>query len=152
MRNVIPFPEHEQEEYPRVEPGAYALRFTHWETKRRFNTGKVSVWFEVVSYGEAFGVRLARHYNAKHLIGKLGKKGGFYAGKCSDLAREFYTVMELAGEPVGKFRPDRLPLHLLGSHVVVGVVRDVKHDSKRKPIPQALQYSVVDELKGIKPP
>ena len=152
MRKVIPSPEDDHEEKPRVEPGVYALRFTHWETSPRFNAAKVSVWFEVVSYGEAFGVRLARHYNATRLIGKQGKKGRFYAGKCSDIARELYNVMELAGEPAGKFRPDRLPLHLLESHVVVGVVRDVTRDSAREKIPKALWYSVIGELKGIQPP
>lgn len=151
MSNVLPFPDSLQDDYPLIKPGTYALKFTGWETKRIFNTGKVSLWFEVVDYGESFGVRLARHYNASKLKGKPAKKGGFKAGKFSDLAREVFRVLELAGHPTKGIRLDRLPLPLLEAHIITGKVKTVTHDSRREPIPQGLQYSVIGKLTGIRP-
>jgi hypothetical protein len=152
MADVLPFPDHPQDDYPLIKSGTYALKFTGWETKRMFNTGKVSLWFQVVDYGESFGVRLARHYNAQKLKGKTGKKGGFVVGKCSSLAREVFDVLERAGHNMHGVRLDRLRLSLLEAHIITGKVKTVTHDSKRKPIPASLQYSVIEELTGISPP
>lgn len=150
--NVIPFPDQPADDYALIKPGTYELAFIGWETKQIFNTGKVSVWFRVVSLGDSFGVTLARHYNVKKLKGKkAGRKGGFVAGRCSDLAREVFTVLELAGEPTRGIRLDRLPLNLLGKHIITGKVSTVQHNSKREKIPDALQYSVISQLKGVKP-
>lgn len=150
MADVLPFPENLQDDYPLIKPGTYSLKFTGWETKRIFNTGKVSLWFQVMDYGEFFGVRIARHYNAKKLKGKTGKKGGFVAGKCSDLAREIITVLDMAGDSTGAIRLDRLPVSNLEKHVITGKVQTVSHDSKREAIPASLQYSVISKLTGIR--
>lgn len=115
-----------------------------------FSTAKVMLNFRVVDYGEAFDVPLSRHYNAKRLSGKAGKRGGFVVGKCHDLAREFFTVLEKAGQPISGLRLDRLPLSRFDSLIIVGKVATVIHDSQRKPRQKALHYSVVSELIGIK--
>lgn len=149
MADILPFYGHQQDDYPLIKPGAYALKFIGWETKHIFNTGKVSLWFQVADYGEAFGVHVARHYNAKKLKGKAGRKGGFVAGKCSDLAREIFTVLEAAGHLTRHIRLDRLPLHLLEAHTITGKVQTVSSNSRREPIPEGLHYSVVSKLTGI---
>ena len=138
------------DEQPLIKPGIYALKFTGWETRKMFSTAKVVLNFRVVDYGEAFDVPLSRHYNAKRLSGKAGKSGGFVVGKCHDLAREFFMVLEKAGQPISGLRLDRLPLSRFDSLIIVGKVATVIHDSQRKPRQKALHYSVVSELIGIK--
>ncbi len=151
MRSIIPFPDTEHDDRPQIPAGWYTLAFTHWETRRLFNTAKCFVWFKVYDAGAAFGISLARHYNVKRLRGKPGRKGGFVVGKCSALAREFFTLLEQVDEPVRGIRLDRLPLDRLTRYLVVAKVESVTHDSRRKPIPQALQYSVISELKTMRP-
>lgn len=137
------------EDYPLIKPGTYSFKFKGWETRRVFNTAKVVLLFQVVDYGEAFEVVLARHYNAKRLKGKAGKKGGFVVGKCHDLAREVITVLERAGYPLTSIRLDRLPLNALENYVITGKVSTVCTDSQREPIPEYLHYSVISKLTGI---
>lgn len=137
------------DDYPLIKPGTYNLKFLGWETRKTFNTAKVVMLFQVVDYGEAFGVVIARHYNAKRLKGKIGKKGGFAVGKAHHLARELFTVFEMAGHSTAGVRLDRIPLHWLEAHTIRGKVETVTHDSSREPIPKSLQYSVVGKLVGV---
>ena len=143
----LPIQELYSEDEPLIPAGIYSFKLLNWETRVMFagKASKVVLKF-VVSDGEYAGAVLKAYYNVKRIKNKPKKKGGFIVGKKSNFAREFFTLMEKAGVSTSGMRLDRLPVSYLEQ--VEGKVRTVKEASK-KPIPKALQYSVIAELTDI---
>ena len=139
-----------QELYKDAEPlipdGKYDLQLTTWETRIMFGKApKLIIWF-IGSDGEYAGAKIPAYYNVKRTLGKAKKKGGFTVGKKSRFAREYFFLMDKAGINQSNLRLDRLPI----SHLkrVQAKVRTVK-EANNKPIPEFLQYSVIDSLLNI---
>jgi hypothetical protein len=129
-----------------VAPGVYSLRYEHYETGRLHagRAGKVIVWFSICDYGPHFGQRVARYYNAKVASGKRRRGGKFNVGWKSDLLREFARVEAVPA------RSDRIRLDLLKPHLLEGKLATVMESADQKPIPRELQYSVVEEITGVR--
>lgn len=130
---------------PFVPAGVYSLVYIAHETHKFFNRScKAVFWFRITDYGEHFGKVIPRYYNVKRLVGKPGRSGQFVPGRSSDFLREFCRV-----STARIVRLDRLPLTDFQRVQIRARVRVVSQDAKQRELPDALRYSVVDELIGL---
>jgi hypothetical protein len=128
-----------------VPPGTYELKFLHHETCVMFGRApKLACWFTVITMGEHFGVKLARFYNVRRIIGRPARNGRFKAGWKCNFVREYGRLFRLPS------RLDRIAMSEFTRHVILGKVRTVTHGSDQAQIPDGLQYSVIEELTGTK--
>lgn len=133
---------------PLIPPGEYEASYTHHEVGTAFKQSKVYVWMQIIR-GEYTGIQLYRAYRVesfKRPRGKDGKKrkgGSIKLRHSSELFRQW---VKLTGE---KERPDRIDLRRLKGCSVRIRVRTVTHDYDHKPLPRALQYSVIDQLISV---
>jgi hypothetical protein len=126
---------------PLIPPGTYQLMFHGWSTAMMFGKSpKVVLHFSVCDFGEHFGTKLSRWYNAARLTGKPGKSGKFKAGWHSDLFREYVSIV---GVPA---RTDRIALSRYSGMIVMGQVQTVEEDRDGRKIPEPLRYSIVRKL------
>ena len=124
-----------------IPPGEYQLAATHWQTYRFFGRApKLAIWFRVVTPGEHFETKLARHYNCKDLVGKPGRNGRFKVAAGSDLVRDYARLLELPG------RFDRFDLQSLTRRIIAGRVDTVTTTARQQQLAPAVRYSVVREL------
>lgn len=130
---VVQFPEPDDDS-PLLPEGEYLVAYTGHTQRFMFNTGKLFVRFRIVD-GERSGARLYRAYNVKPT-----GRATFKTAHSSSLYREFCT---LTGK---RERADRLALSRLKGCVIRARVRTVSVDSKHRPLPEYLRYSVIDEL------
>lgn len=130
-----------------VKPGIYELRFDHHETAVMFGRApKLVLWFTIVSFGPYFdAVKLPRFYNVRRLIGRPSRNGRFKTGFKSNFLREYSRLFR------APTRLDRISMSEFSRHIILGRVRTVTHGSNQAEIPDGLQYSVLEELTGIKP-
>lgn len=144
----FPTPNVSSDSEPLIPAGIYQLQLHTWETRIMFGkASKLIVWFYIAD-GEYAGIKLPAYYNVSQIKGKAKRKGGFIVRKKSAFAREFFTVLESVGISNFKnYRLDRLPVSELGKHPIKAKIRTVK-EANNKPIPKALQYSVISELIG----
>lgn len=128
-----------------VPPGLYDVAFNHYETAVMFGrAAKLVLQFRIVTMGDHFESKLNRFYNITRLIGRPAREGRFKVGYHSDFLREYATLF---GVPA---RLDRIPMSNFGKHIFIAKVRTVDKGSQQRKIPEALHYSVISELKGIK--
>ena len=128
-----------------VAPRVYDLRYRHYETARMFGRAqKLILWFTIAEPGDDFDKQLPRYYNISRLIGRPQKYGQFKVGFNSDFLREY---ADLFGVPP---RLDRIPMSKFEHCFVRGKVRTVTTASGQQPKHKDLQYSVVDEIRGLK--
>lgn len=130
-----------------IPPGEYSAIYLFHETAFFRKTPKVYVHFKIEG-GEHSGVRLYRAYRVKTLKGKPKKFGGFEVNHSHAIYRQMVTI---GGYDT---RPDRISLTCLKGCLLRISVRTVKRDAgadSRKPraLPDALRYSVVDELVAL---
>ena len=125
-----------------VIPGEYLFRFDHFETAVMFGRApKLVLQFTVVSMGPYFDrVRMCRFYNVTKLLERPRRWGRFKVGPMSSFVREYARLFRLPR------RLDRMPMSAFANYIIVGRVRTVTVGSDQKPIPESLQYSVLDEL------
>lgn len=124
---------------PRVPDGEYVARYIGHETMFIFNSGKVMLRFELAEC-EFAGVRLVRPYRAKQLLGRPSKRGRFELGRSSELLRDIVRLSET------RTRPDRASLEFMRGRLWRVRTRTVETDSKQRPIPEPLRYSVIGEI------
>lgn len=124
---------------PLIPDAVYVVRFLGWETIFMFRTSKILLRFEVAE-GDHAGVRLIRAYRVQRLIGRPGKGGRFKLGRGSDLLRDVVRLIDL------RVRPDRVSLAFLKGRLWQVKTRTVVTDYRQRPIPEALRYSIVDEI------
>ena len=128
---------------PLIKPGEYSLGFDHHETQRLWNQPKLILWFTVLSDGEYHGIKLRRFYNVRSLIGKPGKEGKYHpSGWSSDLIREYAHLFGSIPDD----RLDRFSLNPFKKVIITGEVKTVSQDSRKRGIPECVQYSVIERL------
>lgn len=128
---------------PLVPEGEYRLKLVNHFTEKMFgNFPKLVLEFEVLDYGEHFGILLRRFYCVSKLKGKPGKKGKFIPPKRGDFLIEYCTL--LGKSKLGRL--DRIPMQPLYGRIIVGETRNVTHNNQQKALPAPLQYSVVARL------
>lgn len=128
---------------PLLPDGIYEAVFEGHETSKVFNSDKVFLRFRIVEFGDHFGERLYRAYRVKSLKSKPGRKGSYTLNKRSELLLMLVRVLGL--NP----RKDRPSLLGLKNRVLKIRTRTVKTDSKQRPLPECLWYSVVDDVVSI---
>jgi len=123
-----------------IPEGLYEARFLYHETARVFNSAKIFLWFEITQPGEYLGKRLYLPYRLHCMVGKPGRSGRFKVRTRSELFWMLWRVTEV------KRRPDRLSTTDLKGVVLEIRVRTVLRDYKQRELPEALRYSVVDDV------
>lgn len=128
---------------PRIPDGLYQLRFLHWDTAIMFGkAAKIILTFKVIEPGQYFDVvTLPAYYNAKRLVGRPGRHGGFKVGWRSTFLRDYVRLFHRDAK-----RLDRMPMSEFEKHIIVGKVKTVTMSSNQEKLPESLQYSVVEEL------
>lgn len=125
-----------------VPPGEYDAIFLRHETAMIFKSPKVFFWFRIVSPGAAFELEMYRPYRVAALVSKAGRGGKFKLKAGSDLAGMLFRVNGVTR------RLDRISPASLKGAVLRVRVRTVTHNHRKEPIPEALQYSVIDDVLG----
>lgn len=124
-----------------IDPGIYDLTFQYHRTLYLFGRApKLCCYFKIITQGKYFGITLCRYYNVKTLASKARKGGAFKVGWHSDFVREYTAVFGLPS------RPDRISTETYKTAIVRGRVGIVVTDSRQRPIPEPLRYSVITEL------
>ncbi len=129
--------------WPLVPDGEYVMQYLYHETVMAFRAPKVILHMKIVQLGEHKGKRLIRPYGVKELIGKPRKWGRFKLTRHQDL---FITLAHLYGK---RLRHDRISLRALSKVLLRATTRTVTTDYRQRPSPEALHYSMVDELVSI---
>lgn len=130
-----------------VKPGTYDLRFDYYATAMMFGRApKVILHFTIIEMGcEYFdAVQLPRYYNVTKLAERPRKYGRFKVGFRSNFLRDY---ARLFGVPS---RLDRIPMTAFERVIIRGRIRTVTEGSDQRVIPDGLQYSVIEELVGVK--
>ena len=126
---------------PLVPKGTYQLRLIEWETLM-YNGRQPKVVLKLAVCSNGFmGVPLERWYNAKRLIGRVGRHGGFSAAGNGDLVYEFVDITGISPR-----RTDRINLSHLGDRLLLGHVDTVVVNYKQQSLPGELRYSIVRRL------
>lgn len=127
----------EGESSPLVQAGVYTVEYVGHKTWMfHQKRPKLSIVFRIIDKGDFYGVHVCRHYNLK----RVKKEGGFSAGRSSNFYREYFTLF---GEPA---RPDRIPMSAFKGEWIKAKIDTVKKDGQGRPLHEALQYSVIQEL------
>lgn len=130
-----------------IPPGEYEAFYLYHETSYFRKTPKVYLHLQIHG-GEHNGKRLYRAYRVKTLTGKPKKNGGFTVNHSHAIYRQMVSITQAVT------RPDRISLTSLKGCLLRVSVRTVKRDAgaetrKPKALPEALKYSVIDELLAI---
>ena len=124
-----------------IPEGEYELMYECHETSYYIGgDAKVAVWFQIVDHSEYYGTSLARHYNAKKLIGKPAVGGAFTVGMGSDCAHEFAWVTNQL------INPARVTLEEFTNIVVLGEIKTVTKTSKKKERHPLMHYSKINAI------
>jgi len=125
---------------PTIPNGIYRVVFVHHETAYAFRTAKVFLWFRIIEEGPYFGRMIYAAYRARKLLSKAGKGGRFKLASGSELFRTICRVLDV------KARPDRISVREFQKKVLRVAVRTVKTDYRQRELPEALRYSVVEDI------
>lgn len=125
-----------------IPPGEYSAAYLGHKTVYFARQPKVIVFFRIGA-GEYAGTKIERWYRVHALHGKPRKNGRIKLKHSQELFRQFVRCTG------GRERPDRLSLQRLSGCMLRVSVRTVTTDSKQRKLPEALQYSVVDEMLAI---
>ena len=123
-----------------VPPGDYKLRFSHYETKVIFKKPKLFVWFTIATFGEHFGKRVSAVLRTAQADGQIGKESTLRCRLEKRFPARVHEAVRLAA------RLDRIAMTHFEQAEIIGRIRTVRQGSQQRAIPDALQYSVVDEL------
>ena len=130
---------------PLIEPGVYDLGYLFHSTSNMFGNAKVpklTVWCQVLNYGDYYQTVLPRYYNVIHHVGKKGKNGNFKVGMKSDFMREYFNIFPSRNPK----RRDRIPMSCFQEVIIRGRVETVTKDYKQRGRHELLHYSVIREL------
>ncbi len=131
------------DDLPLVLPGEYIIQYCRYSTWLMFGRSpKLVVEFKIIDDDAYSGVVLKKYYNVKKLKGRHGLNGNFIVTRKSNFMRDFFRVCP-AYPPK---RLDRIPMSRLEGIDMSGLVRTVTKGHDQKDIPEALQYSVIDEI------
>ena len=107
---------------------------------------KLVINFQVMEYGDYFGLIIPKYYGVTRLTSKPKKSGGFQVGRKSKFLREFLTLFPDQSVK----RLDRFPMSRFQGVMIKGRVKTVTKSFNQRKIPESLQYSVIEELLKIK--
>ncbi len=133
----------EGKRWPLLPDCEYVMRYLYHETVNAFRTPKVILHMQIVEPGEHYGKRLIRAYRVKELIGRPRKWGRFKLTRHQEL---FLTLARLYDK---RLRHDRFSLRALTKVLLRATTRTVTTDYRQQLSPEALHYSMVDELVSI---
>ena len=125
---------------PLIPEGEYLACFIRCETKRRFKGLKAFPYFRIQDMGDYYGTELYRSY---HVVDAGPKMKGRRRFKLKPRSHLFLDLCRLYGP---RQRPDRVSVNGLRSMLLRVSVRTVVKDYLQRPLPESLQYSVIDEL------
>jgi len=129
--------------WPLLPDGTYVMQYLYHETVIAFRIPKVILHMKIVEPGEHHGKRLIRAYRVKELIGKPRKWGRFKLTRHLELSLTFARLYDKHR------RHDRISLRALGKVLLRVTTRTVTTDYRHRLSPEALRYSVIDELVAI---
>lgn len=146
LNKIIELPEcFVNDDFPLIDPGIYDLGYVYHTTENMFGNPKapkLTLWFQVLDYGDFFQKKLPRYYNVINHVGKIGKNGNFKVGKKSDFLREYFNMFPLNNPK----RLDRIAMSPFKDTIIRGRVETVTKDYRQRGRHKLLHYSVIREL------
>ncbi len=135
----------EDDGWPLIPERCYEAVYVGHRTALMFGRNpSVCVRFRLVTPGPHHGVELARYYRVARLTGNgKPREGGTFT-----LRRGSLLLIELCRLTEARLKPSRVSLSMLRGMVLEVSVRTVERAWDQRPLPEALRYSVVDELLG----
>ena len=124
-----------------IPDGIYTVAYLFHETTLYKGDPKVVVHLSIVDDEDWSGLEFRRFYNVRSFTGKPKRFGGFRAGGCSKVVRQYRGLFKKE-----KHRPDRISLRRLEGRLIKARFRTTKIDGDGHPLPTASWYSVIDEL------
>ncbi len=128
-------------DYPCIPDDIYTVTYLFHETVLFKGKPKVVVHVSIVDDEDWSGFEICRYYNLRSFTGKPKRFGGFRAGGCSKVARQFRSLFKSE-----KHRRDRISLRRLEGRLIKARLRTTKIDGDGQPLPKSCWYSVIDEL------
>ena len=125
---------------PRVPDGHYIAVMLRHETAYIFRTAKVFLRFRIIDTGPHFDVQLFKAYRVWKLRSKPGANGQISLRPNNELFLDIVRLLQI------RQRPDRVSLHDLKNRAWKISTRTVTTDYQQRPLPEWLQYSVVDRI------
>jgi len=131
------------EELPLIPEGTYDIGYQNFSTSLMLGKNpKLVINFQIMNFGDQFGQIIPKYYGVKKLVGKPKKNGGFMVGRKSKFLREFLTLFPDQSVK----RLDRIPMSRFQGVIIKGKVKTVVKGFDQRKIPEALQYSVIEDL------
>ena len=124
---------------PDAEYLAACIRHTCVEVRQFGGAPKVYLNLRLLDAGAHTDKELFRAYRVLRVIDRQR----FIMGRRSDLLKMYARVMEV---PDHRQRLDRISLRALRGMLLIIRTRTIDHDSKGRELPEALRYSVVDDI------
>lgn len=118
----------------------YRFEYVDYRTAKLFMTPKLIVRFKIVK-GVYENSVLERFYGVSKLVGPPKKYGNYKTGGSADAYRDF---VRLTGRVP---RRDRMSWTAIRGIPLIGTVRTVIKDHRRRELDPLLRYSVIDELR-----
>ena len=124
-----------------IPDGIYTVAYLFHETTLYKGDPKVVVHLSIVDDEDWSGLVFRRFYNVRSFAGKPKRFGGFRAGGCSKVVRQYRGLFKKE-----KHRRDRISLRRLEGRLIRARFRTTKIDGDGQSLPEASWYSVIDEL------
>lgn len=125
---------------PRVPDAEYSAVVVRHDTAFIFRTPKVILRFRITTLGPQCGVELFKAYRVAKLRSKPGPGGQISLRPGGDLFMDLVRLLQI------RQRPDRMSLRDLKGRLWKISTRTVTTDYEQRPLPEWLQYSVVDRI------
>lgn len=118
----------------------FEARFDGHSTAIIFTAHKVFWEFTIVEPGEWFEVKLFRAFRVRKIIGRPAKHGKFVLSAGGEMYDTLVRLLDV------KQRTDRITLRPLKQMLFRVKTRTVRISHKPAPLPEHLQYSVIDAI------
>jgi hypothetical protein len=125
---------------PHVPDGDYSAILIGHDTAFIFRTAKAILRFRIATPGPQCGIELFKAYRVWKLRSKPGRGGQIALRPTNELFVDLVRLLQI------KQRPDRISLRDLQGIVWRITTRTVTKDYQQRPIPDFLQYSVIDRI------
>ena len=122
-----------------VPEGEYVLRYFDRQIRRMHGSEKLYMRFRIMMPSIYEGYFLTRYFNVRTRASEDRKK--IHAGWMSDLMREYVAI-----EGKKPRRTDEIRFKAFRERPILALVETVTHDSKKRLIPEPLQYSRISQL------
>ena len=118
----------------------FEARFDDHSTAIIFAAHKVFWEFTIIEPGEWFEHKLFRAFRVRKVIGRPGKRGKFVLAAGGDMYQTLVRLLDV------NQRADRITLRPLRAMLFRIKTRTVRTNHRQQPIPEHLQYSVIDSI------